>query len=704
MGEFDTLHAPELDQNALRCNSLAQMIPAIVWTATPDGKVDFANDRALDYFGTRSFDDTTWRERLHRHDYDIVMQCWQRSVSTGEPYEVSMRLRAADGEYRWFLTRGIPIRDASGTIIQWLGTTMDVDDARKRLGRHKAQTEIADLLVHARTLDEVAAPILEKYCRNLGWTYAQLWVVDRAAGVLRRKAGWCDSTLQDCDIEALAELGQVQRGVDLPGRIWESKAPISIADIRLDARSPRAETMLRAGLRSAFGFPLIVTGEVSAVLEMFSTDKYTVSQTGIDMNATIGNQIGNFIERMNVEQKLSDALHRLRRLQSLTDAALSHLSLNELLDDLLARICETVSADMCGMLLTDHDKEELYSVAFVRGGNIVRASSDIRIPFGQGIVGRAAVEHRTMTVRHALSNPTIRPETRAFGLETLAAVPLLSGRRTIGILVVASVADRCFEHDEIDFLELVAQRLANAIVNSWRYENACGANRMKDRFLSVASHELRAPITGILGWVEMLRSESDPDMRAEALDWIESCARTQAQLVKDLLDATRIREGKMEIRSENLDVRDVVQAAIHIIDSQARECGVVVEASLPDRAVSVVGDATRLQQVVWNLLGNAVKFTPAGKHVRATVDVSDRQAKITVADEGEGIQPEFLPHVFKAFEQDDNGKRAGGLGLGLHIVSSIVSMHGGTIKAMSDGVGRGATFTVSLPVAPATAA
>lgn len=393
-------------------------------------------------------------------------------------------------------------------------------------------------------------------------------------------------------------------------------------------------------------------------------------------------------------------VHQLKHLQKVTDAALSHTSLSELLDDLLPKICDAMSADASIVFLADHERQELYSLTgFARNG--LAAPPQARLPFGESFAGRVAVERRFLTLRQVTSDPTVRPQARAFGAESAAGVPLLSGQRLVGVLVVASRADRQFCRDETNLLELVGQRLTNAIVNSSLYEDARDANRIKDRFLSVASHELRAPITGILGWISLLRTETDPGICAEALDWIEQSARTQAQLVSDLLDMTRIREGKLELRRETIDVRDAVQTAIRVVEAQARERGVIIETSMPEQPVTITGDATRLQQVVWNLLGNAVKFTPAGKHVRASVEATGSAARITVADEGEGIKPEFLAHVFNAFEQDTNGKRAGGLGLGLHIVSTIVSMHGGTIEAMSDGPGRGAAFAVTLPVGAA---
>ena len=395
-------------------------------------------------------------------------------------------------------------------------------------------------------------------------------------------------------------------------------------------------------------------------------------------------------------QQLSDALRRMNDLQRITDAALSHLGFDELLEELLPRISEALSADGSVVFLADHDRKELYSVAAVVQNGLT-TPPQWRVRFGESFAGRVAEERRLLTLRHMQSDPTVYAATRATGAESAAGVPLLSGERLLGVLVVGLRADKEFDADERNLLELVALRLSNAIVNASRYEDAREANRVKDRFLSVASHELRAPITGILGWIAMLRTETDPAIRAEALDWIETSARMQAELVADLLDATRIREGKLELHRDTIDVRDTVRSAIRVIEAQARDQGVTIEVSMPDEPVTVSGDATRLQQVLWNLLGNAVKFTPAGKRVCAFVEARESHARVTIADEGEGINPEFLPHVFNAFEQDTNGKRAGGLGLGLHIVATIVSLHGGTIEAASDGPGRGATFAVTLP-------
>ena len=688
----------DLSQSVQRYMTLAQAMPAHVFTATPDGTFDFVNDFARDYFGlTGASSADFWPAVVHPDDVQNVQQQWKRSISTGENYEVEMRLRASDGEYHWHVSRAVPVRDASGSIVQWIGSAMDIDARQRLFALMTAQSEIAQLLVDAKSLDEVAAPLLETYCRNLHWQCAQLWVPDAAAGVIRQVAGWHDAKVRESDWSEFSAVRELQRGRGVAGRVWESKSPLWIEEVHLDPAMPRAALIRRLGLRSAIGIPLMVSGEVSAILEMFTTEKRTPNGAWLQLASTFGQQIGHFIERINAEQELSDALQRLRRLLNVTDAALAHLSLNELIDDMLARICEAVAADMGVVLLANDQRQDLEVVA--SAGTTPKFEHGTRVHFGSYLSGRAAAERTVVTARHLSTDPSAHAGVRALGVESLAAVPLISGKRLVGVLTVGSFADKDFQRDQIDLLQLVAQRLANAIVNSSLYENARESIRSKDRFLSVASHELRAPITGILGWIEMLRTENDPAIRAEALEWIEKSARTQAMLIEDLLDATRIREGKLTLRSESVDLREVVQNAIHIVENQARERGVVLEAKLPNEAVEMWGDRMRLQQVVWNLLGNAVKFTPSGKRVRAILEAdSSSRAKIVVADEGEGINAEFLPHVFEAFEQDTTGKRAGGLGLGLHIVATIVSMHGGTIDAKSDGAGKGAMFTVTLPL------
>ncbi|MGE0813976.1 MAG: ATP-binding protein [Vicinamibacterales bacterium] len=226
------------------------------------------------------------------------------------------------------------------------------------------------------------------------------------------------------------------------------------------------------------------------------------------------------------------------------------------------------------------------------------------------------------------------------------------------------------------------------------------ADRAKDEFISTVSHELRTPLNGMLGWIRLLQTGGiDVEQRQRALATIERNARAQAKLIEDLLDVSRIMSGKLTLNVEAVLVAAVVDQAIETVRPAAASKDLRLQTTM-DSTAAVMGDAGRLVQVLTNLLSNAVKFTPRQGRVQVLVERRESSVDVSVADTGQGIDPEFLPHVFERFRQADvsTTRRAGGLGLGLAIARQIVEMHGGSITALSDGAGRGATFTIRLPL------
>lgn len=226
------------------------------------------------------------------------------------------------------------------------------------------------------------------------------------------------------------------------------------------------------------------------------------------------------------------------------------------------------------------------------------------------------------------------------------------------------------------------------------------ANRLKDEFLATVSHELRTPLTGILGWLQLLRGgQLDATRTVRALETAERNGRALAQIVDDILDVSRIMSGKLKLEVEPVRVADAIDGALDAVRPAATAKDIRLNATL-DSSAMVMGDAGRLQQVVWNLIANAVKFTPKGGKIAIVLEVVDSSIVITVRDQGRGIAPEFLPYVFERFRQADGAttRRHGGLGLGLSIVKHLVELHGGVVTAESEGEGKGATFRVVLPV------
>ena len=231
-------------------------------------------------------------------------------------------------------------------------------------------------------------------------------------------------------------------------------------------------------------------------------------------------------------------------------------------------------------------------------------------------------------------------------------------------------------------------------------EHAREANRAKEDFLTTLSHELRTPLNAMLGWTRLVRmGKLDPPSMARALDTIERNANVQAQLIADILDVSRIVTGKLRLDLRPLDLEPVIDAAIDALRPAAAAKGVELSCALT-RPGSVLGDPDRLQQVVWNLMSNAIKFTPSGGRVALSVRRDGLNAVITVADTGEGMPAMLVPFIFDRFRQGrgSTARGQGGLGLGLSIVRHIVELHGGDVKASSDGPGKGSTFVVALPV------
>jgi signal transduction histidine kinase/ActR/RegA family two-component response regulator len=232
-------------------------------------------------------------------------------------------------------------------------------------------------------------------------------------------------------------------------------------------------------------------------------------------------------------------------------------------------------------------------------------------------------------------------------------------------------------------------------------EDAEQANRLKDEFLATVSHELRTPLNAILGWARMLGSQQlAPDRASHAVTIIERNAAALAHIIEDLLDVSRIVAGTLDLTPQPVDLNAVAQASIDAVRPLAGAKHVQLEFS-PTLTATVDGDSTRLQQVIWNLLSNAIKFTPEGGRVALFIQPAEDHMEVRVVDTGQGIDSEFLPHVFERFRQADGAttRRHTGLGLGLAIVRQLVELHGGTVHAASDGVDRGATFTVRLPIA-----
>ena len=296
------------------------------------------------------------------------------------------------------------------------------------------------------------------------------------------------------------------------------------------------------------------------------------------------------------------------------------------------------------------------------------------------------------------------PEQAAFSMtlpiRSYILVPLVARKRILGVILLARAAsDRRYVESDLVLAEDLAARTAVAVDNALLYRQASEANRAKDDFLAVMSHELRTPLTPILGWTRRLaQGKLDSTSMRRGIEIIERNVRAQLTMIEDLLDITRISNGKLTLNLRPIDLVEVIDNGVEAVKSAAEAKGIKIDWPGFPSGCPTIGDPDRLQQVVWNLVNNAVKFTPSGGFIAVRLERSGSQIRLRVTDTGAGISPDFLPFVFERFRQGDstNARTHGGLGLGLAIVRHLVDLHRGSVTASSPGPGKGSTFEVLL--------
>jgi len=280
------------------------------------------------------------------------------------------------------------------------------------------------------------------------------------------------------------------------------------------------------------------------------------------------------------------------------------------------------------------------------------------------------------------------------GVASYVSVPIRSDARPLGALtLVAASRERHFAEADVALAETLARMAALTITQARLGQELAVVNRRQDGVLAALSHELRTPLTAMMAWLQLLHHRTDATETARALDVIERNGRLLRRLIDDLMDTSNILMGKVRVERGTVDVAAIVQRVANELALGARDKGVELELEL-DRTARCLGDRERLAQIVMALLSNALKFTPSGGRVVVSLASDAGSVRLRVSDTGHGIAPELLPHVFDVFRRDE---QAPGLGLGLVVVRGLVALHGGTVEAFSEGLGRGATFIVRLP-------
>ena len=602
------------------------------------------------------------------------------------------------------------------------GIARDIGRRKRDEQRLRLQHSTTEILAGASTLDEAAPKLLSAIARHLGWQFAAFWSVHSNQNELHSIANWRDESFPGT-IEFAAASSQFRVGGDasFPGRILATKKPMWVADFSSDESFPRAAVAAGGNLHCAFGFPVIAADNVVGVIELFSEKNEEPDSALLTTLISIGSQVGQFIERVNAESERREVLARaqearreaealttqLAALQKVTDAALGHLSLNDLLAESLKRIREVLHVDTVAILLLEREENEL--VAWAAQGLEEEVELGVRIPVGRGFAGNIVAKAKPIIISEVENADLFNPLLREKGIKSLLGVPMMIEGRPMGVLHVGAFKHTNFTEEQVRLLQSAADRIALAVENARLYQveqsaraEAEAANRAKDEFLTILSHELRTPLTPIIGWVHMMENGILPDGNFQkALGVINKNAYNLKRLISDLLDMSAILSGKMRIEEQSLAIAPVLEESVETMRLFASEAKVLLQLEMSNEmpAVTIKGDRNRLNQIFCNVLHNAIKFSPARGIVTASLTASDADVFVTITDQGEGIPADFLPHVFERFRQADGSRTRsyGGLGLGLSLVKSFVSVHGGTIEVDSEGTGQGCTFIITFP-------
>ena len=565
--------------------------------------------------------------------------------------------------------------------------------ARSRERRLTAEHVAAHALLTATTIDEAAPKILEAICETLGWEHGALWTIDREADVLRCVETWNTLSAPFTEFDAVCRSTMFQRGIGLPGRVWETGTPAWIPDVTRDTNFPRAAVAAREGLHGAFGFPVLLRGEVLSVMEFFSREIREPDDDLLSMLTTVGSQIGMFIDRRRAQEEL-DRFFTLS-LDMLCVAGFDGYF--KRVNPAWRRVLGFDEADLLSSPYLDRIHPEDREATIAEANKLAEGKEVVYFENRHF--------HKDGTVRWLLWTAAPFPGQQVI----YAAARDITERKEAEVTLGRYARDLEVTHRE---LEDQASRLAQLVRElEASKRKAEEATETKSAFLANMSHEIRTPLNAILGMTTLALGTRLSAQQQDYLMTVKGSAEALLAVINDVLDFSKIEARRLELERAEFDLRDAVGDAAKLLALRASEKGLELACDVSrDVPYVVLGDAGRLRQVLLNVMGNAVKFTTTGEVVvrvtpqKAATGPDQVTLHFAVSDTGIGIPREKQEQIFQAFTQADSSttRRYGGTGLGLAIALRLVELMGGRLWVESE-LGRGSTFhftaVFDLPVA-----
>jgi len=654
-----------LRESEARFRLMADAAPVLIWMSDTDKLCYYFNLPWLNFTG-RTIEQERgngWAEGVHPDDFDRCLGTYVAAFDARQPFKMEYRLKRFDGIYRWVMDEAVPRYGLEGEFLGYIGSCVDIED-HKQAEEALRQSESRLRLIFESAKD-YAIFTLDLNGIIASWNSGA-----------ERLLGYTETEAIGCSIRMIftpEDNEQGQAEYERQTALLQGRAEDERWHVRKDGNRFWASGLM---------MPLLNEADCPQGFVKIMQDKTAQRQAS---------------ERL---QLLYETTRDLLKTQQ--PLALMHTLFRKL----------SVQLDLhCyyNFMVEEKDNRLMLHLRNYDGLSEERAQAIAWIELGEYLCGLVAQTQQQLVLNQA--QISTHPNAKAIsemGITAYAGQPLIAQGRLLGTLSFASRTRTHFTPAEIELLRSTCDQIAIALERAslndslqQQAEQLRQANRIKDEFLAVLSHELRSPLNPILGWSKLLQTgKLDAAKTAQALATIERNARLQSELIEDLLDVSKILQGKLSLNMRPVDLALTVESAIETVNLASVAKSIDIRTVLDPQVGQILGDSGRLQQIVWNLVSNAVKFTSAGGRVEVNLTRVGNQAQITVADTGIGIAREFLPYVFDYFRQKDGAttRKFGGLGLGLAIVRHLVELHGGTVVADSPGEGLGATFTVRLPL------
>ncbi|MEG4507874.1 PAS domain S-box protein [Microcoleus sp. F6_B4] len=656
-----------LRESEARFRLMADAAPVLIWMARTDKLCYYFNLPWLNFTG-RTIEQESgngWTEGVHPDDLDRCLDTYVTAFDARQPFKMEYRLKRCDGIYRWIMDEGVPRYGLEDQFLGYIGSCVDIEDHKQ------AEEALRESESRLRLIFESATD------------YA-IFTID-LNGII---ASWNSGAQRLLGYTETEAIGCPSRTIFTPEDNEQGQAEYERQTALLQGRAEDERWHVRKdGNRfwaSGLMMPLLDEANCPQGLVKIMQDKTAQRQASERLQLLYETTR----DLLNTEQPLALMHGLFRKLAVQLDL---HSYYN--------------------FMVEEKDNRRMLHLKNYDGISQERAQAIAWIELGQYLCGLVAQTQQQLVLNQA--ELSTHPNAKALcelGITAYAGQPLIAQGQLLGTLSFASLTRTDFTPAEIELLGSICDQIAIALERAnlndslqQQAQQLIQANRIKDEFLAVLSHELRSPLNPILGWSKLLQTgKLDAAKTAQALATIERNAKLQTELIEDLLDVSKILQGKLSLNIRPVDLALTVESAIETVNLAAAAKSIDIRTVLDAQIGQILGDSGRLQQVVWNLVSNAVKFTSAGGRVEVNLTRVGNRAQITVADTGIGIAREFLPYVFDYFRQKDGAttRKFGGLGLGLAIVRHLVELHGGTVAADSPGEGQGATFTVSLPLSP----